>query len=159
MMNRSPSLTKIATEIDRLLREIERDPQKNPAHPRPISHVYRNVSAKRRGNIVEVHYRPAHCDRLDRAAALRYLRWLEAGNVGFARDAEKAAEVAREREKADASSGGEVMSVDLALTRANEILEDDDGDPFDLLQEGMDIMRALRDEVVRLRTAQGMVRG
>ncbi len=79
----TPTLTDIAARISAHLTRFERDPKINPLDKQYGTYQYRSAGAYRAGRYVNVRYVSYQGDTtLTREVAMRYLAWLDAGNVG-----------------------------------------------------------------------------
>lgn len=84
-MAKEPNLAEIAARIDEHLKRIERDPKLNPwdngkVHgTRPFFHSGAFARGSRVGVMYVSYQGTTHMKKVD---ALKYLAWLDAGNVG-----------------------------------------------------------------------------
>ncbi len=109
-MTTQPKLKDIAAKIDAHLKRFEADPKINTSATRSSIRPYYGAGAGVAGAYVSVTYVSFQGARtLDRDEALRYLAWLDAGNVGQhykaipntgAARAERARQVAAAKERA-----------------------------------------------------------
>lgn len=82
-MKDNPTLTEIADEIDIYLKKLQKDPVFNVLDEKYGTRRLWGAWAARRGNRVSIMYVAYQgASTLDRAEALKYLAWLDAGNKG-----------------------------------------------------------------------------
>lgn len=96
----TPKLGEIAERIAAHLRRFEADPVINPTREGRRIRAYYSPSALVRGSrvgIAYVSFQPETC--LTKSAALGYLAWLDAGNVGRHWEWERAVKAAEEPSK------------------------------------------------------------
>lgn len=84
----NPLTTKqIASRIDAFLKGFEKDSNINICRDGAWDYFMPNVQS--RGRWVWVEYAPPTISALSKPSAIRYLAWLEAGNIGTHRDAQR----------------------------------------------------------------------